>query len=57
MIYKRLPTLQAAGTRSFPRSPRELLKLSAHSIVTFVHLQYETTGHMAITSKEGPKPG
>jgi hypothetical protein len=26
-------------------------------IVTIVHLQYETTGRRAITSKEGAKPG
>jgi hypothetical protein len=57
MVYKRPPTLQAGGTRSFPPSPRELLELSAHPIVTSIHLQYQTTEHRAITSKEGPEPG
>jgi hypothetical protein len=50
------PTLQAGGMRSFLPSLCKLLKLSAHLIVTTVHLQYQTTGCMTITSKEGPKP-
>jgi hypothetical protein len=37
MVYKRPPTLQAGGTRSFLPSPRELLELSAHPIVTSNH--------------------
>jgi hypothetical protein len=41
----------------FPTSPCELLELYAHSFVTPVHLQYQTTGRRAITSKEGPKLG
>jgi hypothetical protein len=57
-VYKRPPTLQAGGTmRSFPPSLRELLKLFAHSIVTTVHLQYQTAGRRAITSKEAPEQG
>jgi hypothetical protein len=43
--------------RSFPPSLYKLLKLSAHTIVTIVHLQYQTVGRMAIVSKDGPKPG
>jgi hypothetical protein len=43
--------------RSFPTSPRELLELSAHPIVTSVHLQYQIAGRMAITSDEWPAPG
>jgi hypothetical protein len=38
MVYKMPTTLQAGGTRSFPPSARELLELSTHPIVTFVHL-------------------
>jgi hypothetical protein len=41
----------------FPPSPRELLELSTEPIVTPVHLQYQATGHRAITSKEGPELG
>ncbi len=41
----------------FPPSPHELLELSAHPFVTPVHLQYQTAGRRAITSKEGPEPG
>jgi hypothetical protein len=51
------PTLQARGTTSFPLSPRELLEYFAHPIVTYVHLQYQTTGRRAITSEEGHEPG
>jgi hypothetical protein len=40
----------------FAPSPRELLELSAHPIVTSIHLQYQTDGHRAISSKEGPEP-
>jgi hypothetical protein len=43
--------------RSFPPSPRELLELSTHPIITFVHLQYQTAGRRTITSEEGPEPG
>jgi hypothetical protein len=43
LVYKSPPTLQAGGTRSFPPSLHELLKLSAHHIVTIVHLQNQTT--------------
>jgi hypothetical protein len=43
--------------RSFSPAPRELLELSAHPIVTFVHLQYQTTRYRAITFREGPEPG
>jgi hypothetical protein len=57
VIYKRSPTLQVGGTRSFPPSPRELLELSTHPIVTSIHHQYQTAGRRAITSKEGPEPG
>jgi hypothetical protein len=56
-VHKRPPTLQAGGTKSFPPSPRELLKLSSHPIVTSVHLQYQTTRRRAITSEEGLEPG
>jgi hypothetical protein len=56
-VYKRLPTLQTGGTISFSPSLNELLKLSAHPIVTVVHLQYQTVGRRAITSKKGPEPG
>jgi hypothetical protein len=56
-VYKRSPILQAGGTRSLSPSPCELLELSAHPIVTSVHLQYQTTECRAITSKEGPEPG
>jgi hypothetical protein len=41
--------------RSFPPSPLELLDLSTHPIVTSIHLQYQTTVHRAITSKEGAR--
>jgi hypothetical protein len=57
MVHKRSSTLQVGGTRSFPPSPYELLKLSAHPIITFVHLQYQTTADRATTFKEGPEPG
>jgi hypothetical protein len=57
MVYKRLPILQAGGTRLFPASPHELLELSPHRTVTSVHLQYQTAGRMAITSEEGSKLG
>jgi hypothetical protein len=43
--------------KSLPPSLRELLELSVHPIVTIVHLQYQTTGCMTITSKEGPELG
>jgi hypothetical protein len=43
--------------RSFLPSPRELLELSAHRIVTSIHLQYQTTGRKAITSKDRLEPG
>jgi hypothetical protein len=43
--------------RSFPLLLHELLKLSIHSIVTTIHLQYQTTGRRATTSMEGPEPG
>jgi hypothetical protein len=52
-VYKRPPILQAGGTISFLLSPRELLELSAHPIVTSIHLQYQTTGCSAITFEEG----
>jgi hypothetical protein len=55
MVYKRPPTLQAGGMRSFSPSPCGLLELSAHPIETSVHLQYQTTGCRAITSEEGPE--
>jgi hypothetical protein len=42
---------------NFPLSPRELLELSTHPIVTHVHLQYQAVGRRAITSKEGPELG
>jgi hypothetical protein len=42
--------------RLFPPSPHELLELSAHPIVTSIHLQYQTARRSAITSKEGPEP-
>jgi hypothetical protein len=51
------PTLRAGGTRRFPPSHSELLELSAHPIVTNVHIQYQTAGRRAITSEEGPEPG
>jgi hypothetical protein len=57
MVYKRPPTLQAGGTRLSPPSPRELLELSAHPIVTSVHFQYQTAGRRAITSEEWPELG
>jgi hypothetical protein len=41
-VYKSPPTLQAGGMRSFPLSPRKILKLSAHPIITSDHLQYQT---------------
>jgi hypothetical protein len=53
MIYKKPSTLQAGHIKSFPPSPRELLELSAHPIVTSAHLQYQTIGRRAIISKEG----
>jgi hypothetical protein len=56
-VYKKPPTLQAGDTRSFHPSLHELLELSAHPIVTTVHLQYQNAGRRAITSKEGPEPG
>jgi hypothetical protein len=56
IVYKRPPTLQAGGMRSFLPLLHELLELSAHSIVTIVHLQYQIAGRRAITSKEGPEP-
>jgi hypothetical protein len=43
--------------RSFLPLLRELLDLSAHSIITSVYLQYQTSGCMTITPKEGPEPG
>jgi hypothetical protein len=57
MVYKRPPTLQPGGMRSFPPSPCELLELSAHPIVTSIYLQYQTIERMAITSKEGHESG
>jgi hypothetical protein len=56
MVYKRPPTLQAEGTGSFLPSPCELLELSTHPIVTYVHLQYQTVGRRTISSKEGFEP-
>jgi hypothetical protein len=56
VAYKSPPTLQAGGMRSFPPSLRELLELSAHPIVTTIHIQYQTAGRSVITSKEGPEP-
>jgi hypothetical protein len=50
-------TLQAVGMRLFPPSLYELLKLSAHPIVTTIHVQYQTAGCRAITSKEGHEQG
>jgi hypothetical protein len=50
-----LPFRQEARDH-FPLSPRELLELSAHPIITTVHLQYQITGCRAITFKEGPEP-
>jgi hypothetical protein len=55
-VYKRPPTLQAGGTRTFPPSLSELLELSAHLIVTTVHLQYQIVGRRAVTFKERPEP-
>jgi hypothetical protein len=57
MVYKRPPTLQAGSTKLFSPSPRELLELSAHPIVTSIHLQYQSAERRAITSKEGSEPG
>jgi hypothetical protein len=61
MIYKRPPTLQVEGTqmmmRSFSPSPCELLELSARPIVNSVHLQYQTAGPRALTSKEELESG
>jgi hypothetical protein len=57
MVYKRITTFQAGGTRSFTPSPHELLELSAHPIVNSVNLQYQTAGRRAITSEEEPEPG
>jgi hypothetical protein len=51
------PTLQAGARDPFLPSPHELLKLSTHPFVTLVHLQYQITGRMAITFKEGAEPG
>jgi hypothetical protein len=51
------PTIQVGGTISFPLSQHELLELSAHPIVTSVHLQYQIAGRRAISSKEGPELG
>jgi hypothetical protein len=48
---------QSGGTRSFPPSLREPLKLSSHPILTNVHLQYQTDRCRAITSKQRPEPG
>jgi hypothetical protein len=56
-VYKKPPTLQAGSMRAFPPSPRELLEHSAYSVVTSVYLQYQTTGHRAIISKERSEPG
>jgi hypothetical protein len=56
-IYKRPPTHQAGGMRSFPPSLHKLLELSAHPIVTTIQLQYQTAGCRDITSMEGPEPG
>jgi hypothetical protein len=55
-VYERPLTLQAGGTRSFFPSPRKLLELSAHPIVTSFHFQYQTARRMTITSEEGPEP-
>jgi hypothetical protein len=57
MAYKRPSSLEIGRTRSFPPSLRELLEVSAHPIVSTIHLQYQTAGRRAITSKEGPEPG
>jgi hypothetical protein len=43
-VYKRPPTLQVEGTRSIPHCNTVLL-------------QYQPTGRMIITSKEGPELG
>jgi hypothetical protein len=56
-VYKSSPTLQAGGTRSFLPSLHELLELSAHPIITTIHLQYQIAGRRAITLKEGPNSG
>jgi hypothetical protein len=57
MVYKRPPTIQTGGTRSFPPLPHELIELSVHPVVISFHLQYKTTGHRAITFKEGFESG
>jgi hypothetical protein len=57
MVYKRPPTLQAGSTELFSPSPREFLELSVQPIVTSIHLQYQSAGRRAITSKEGSEPG
>jgi hypothetical protein len=45
------------GVRDPFPPPHELLDLSANPFVTPVHLQYQTAGHRAITSKEGLELG
>jgi hypothetical protein len=47
-----LPLRQGEEIHS-PLSPREFLELFAHPFVTFVHIQYQTARHRAITSREG----
>jgi hypothetical protein len=37
----------------FPISPREFFELSAHSIVTTVHFQYQIDGRMVLPSRKG----
>jgi hypothetical protein len=56
-VYKRPPTLQVGGTRSFAPSLRKLLEVSTHPIITIVHIQYQITGRRAITSNAGPEIG
>jgi hypothetical protein len=41
----------------FPLSPHKLLEHSARPFVTLVHLQSQTAGCRAITSKEGLELG
>jgi hypothetical protein len=58
VVHKRPSTLQVEGTmRSFLLLSCELIELSAHPIITSVHLKNQIVEHMAITSKEGHEPG
>jgi hypothetical protein len=45
------------GEEFIPPLLHELLELSAHPVVTTIHLQYQTAGCRSITSKEGSKSG